>query len=228
MAVWSSSSRSIGSKTAILNLLIRVALAFSTLQTSFALFSQPTRWPQGTVSVQRNSAGTFCYLPVANAVREVTCRGAASDFGSVLDVHLNQGLSIAHYNGIDNVLLGGANYSLPVGANMPIIRLCVSGRAGDGYYYETICMNALADNTLWAPTYCQVAVGQKQVTDGCYEPNVVRTGPTGSSVRTSGGAIYTPSSGGPYTSKSAIPARFCIASGSIFVAVVVIRTLLQL
>src|SRR5258707_5954125 len=108
MAIWSSS-------------LIWVALVFSTLQTSSVLFSKTTSFYEA--SVQRNTKGTWCYLPAANTVRAVTCTGAASNFASVMNVHLNQGLSIAYYNGVDNVLLGGANYSLPVEANMPIIRL---------------------------------------------------------------------------------------------------------
>ena len=177
-----------------LDLLIRLGLVFSALQTSFALFNQPTRWYD--VSVQKNSQGTWCYVPVADAVRTVACTSTSgytsSNFASVLDVHLNQGLSIAYYNGVDNTLLGGANYSLPVGANMPIIRLCVSGLAGDGYYYETICTNAVADNVLANSPYCQVALGQKAVTDGCYEPGKVRTG-GGTSIA---GAMCTGVSGG--------------------------------
>jgi len=227
MAIWSSMSNGFGSTNAGLNLLIRVALILSTLQTSFALFSQTTRWY--TVSVQRNSQGAWCYLPVANAVREVSCKGTTSDFASVMNVHLNQGLSIAYYNGIDNVLLGGANYSLPVGANMPIIRLCVSGRGGDGYYYETICVNAVADNTLANTPYCQIALGQKQVTDGCYEPNVVRTA---SSIGSSGPGVAscTAVSGGTsYTSKS-VKSSITSCHGGILVAasVILLRTFLQL
>ena len=151
--------------------LLRFLLIFSTIRTSCALFSQTTRWYG--VSIQKNSQGTFCYLPVANAVRETACKGSSADFASVLDVHLNQGLSIAYYNGVDNAILGGSNYSLPAGPNMPIIRLCVSGRAGDGYYRETLCVNAIEDNRLSAPNNpsCQVAVAQKFVSDGCYEPS---------------------------------------------------------
>src|SRR6266568_4932661 len=150
--------------------LLRLLLIFSTIPTSFALFSQTTRWHG--VSIQKNSQGTFCYVPEANAVRETACKGSgAADFATVLDVHLNQGLSIAYYNGVDNAILGGSNYSLPAGPNIPIIRLCVSGKAGDGHYRETVCVNAVEDNRLSNSPYCQVAVAQKLVSDGCYEPS---------------------------------------------------------
>lgn len=178
--------------------------------------------------MQKNTNGTWCYLPAANSVRAVACAGAASNFATVMNVHLNQGLSIAYYNGVDNVLLGGANYSLPVGANMPIIRLCMSGRAGDGLYDETLCVNALSDNLVYNTPYCQVTLAQKEVTDGCYEP-LSKLYKAPSSVSDSGAAICT---GGVYgttrTSKSVIPAKFSIARSGVFVAVVVVRTLLQL
>jgi len=109
---------------------------------------------------------------------------------------------------------------------MPIIRLCVSGRAGDGLYYETICVNALADNVVYNQDYpyCQVTLAQKEVTDGCYKPpgDFFKAG---SSVSDSGAAVCTGVSGGTYTSNSA---KFSIASSGVFVAVIVVRTLLQL
>jgi len=213
MAIWSSLS---SSKNAVFNLLIQTVLLFSILQTSVALFSQPTHW--GWVSVQKNGYGTWCYLPSANAVRTVACDGASSDFATVLDVHLNQGLSIAYYNGVDNTFLGGANYTLPVGANMPVIRLCVSGLAGDGYYYETICVNAIADNQLENSPYCEVALVQKQVTDGCYMPDAVRSASTSSSGVAGCTAVSVSGD-----SSGVLLGKF----SSIFVAVIGVRALLQ-
>jgi hypothetical protein len=144
----------------------------------------------------------------------------------VLNVHLNQGLSIAYYNGIDNALLGGADYSLPAPANMPIIRLCVSGQAGDGYYYETICVNAVADNVLANTPYCEVALGQKQVTDGCYVPNVTWTAPssTGAATYTAGAYGGSGSGGSNYINSAAgIEVKFALSS--IFVAIIVVSML---
>ena len=202
-------------------LLIGLGLVFSFLQTSFAMFSQTTRWDG--VSVQKNSQGTWCYLPTAGyPVRTVACTGTSSDFASVLDVHLKQGLSIAYYNAIDNTLLGGANYSLPVGANMPIIRLCASGLGGDGYYYETICTNAAADNVLANYPYCQVALGQKAVTDGCYDPSKVGR----VAVSSAGDAMCTGVSGG--SSMSGDLAKLVNMGHTILVVVVMVGTALQL
>ena len=209
--------------------LIRLGLVVSILQTSFALFSQTTHWTG--LTIQKNSQGAWCFLPwAAYPVRTVACTGSSSDFATVLDVHLNQGLSIAYYNGIDNTLLGGANYSLPVEANMPIIRLCVSGLAGDGYYYETICTNAVADNVWENSPACQVALGQKAVTDGCYDPSKVRTGGgTGTSTE---GAMCTctgVSGGSSYMSgESSYISRDLAKLVHILAVVVMVGTVLQL
>lgn len=185
-------------KSAFVSLLLQVAILSSTVH---ALFTQTTHW--NTVYIQKNSHGTFCYLPDAlTGPRETTCKGIGADFVSVLEVHLNQGLSIAYYNGVDNTFLGGADYSLPVGPTMPIIRLCVSGRAGDGIYLGTLCLNAIGDNVLGNYPFCQVAVAQKSVTDGCYQPlNMTRTAsytrvPSGSGTYISGGYPTNATSGG--------------------------------
>ena len=180
-----------------------------------ARFTRTTCWyNEGYDCVQRNAAGTWCYIPNISGGGATACTGPISptdaDFASVLAVHLAQGLSIAHYNGIDNSFLGGANYSIP--ADPGIIRLCVSGQSGDGGY-QTLCQNAADDNSLGGPN-CQVVLGQKNVTDGCYPPDVdvlssssiisspgsvstssprsTSPGPTSSPVSTNSSPSYTP------------------------------------
>lgn len=143
--------------------LLLVALSISAV---LGRFTQPTCWYN--LCVQQNAAGTWCYIPQSGDTRATTCTGSGADMATVLDVHLRQGLSIAYYNGVGNEFLGGASYSLP--ANHGIIRLCVSGRAGDGNY-ETLCVDASADNVLSGSPYCQVALPQDNVTDGCYDPH---------------------------------------------------------
>ena len=120
-------------------------------------------------SVLPNHAGTFCYFPATNQTNATYCSGGHSEdssFRAVLDNHLNQtkGWSIAYYNS-NNVLLGNQNYS--VIANTGTL-LCLSGQAGDKTY-QTMCMHADYDNNIAeAGSYCQVALGQNYVSDGCY------------------------------------------------------------
>jgi hypothetical protein len=112
-----------------------------------------------------------------------------------MEVHLSQGFSIAFYNGVDNTFLGGANFSVP--ANPGIMRMCVSGQAGNGQL-KTVCVNVLVDNAYESTDFCEVARGQQNVTDGCYNPNRAVKSPAPSMTLTtvvegaSSGVVYTP------------------------------------
>lgn len=86
-----------------------------------------------------------------------------------------QTLFIAYYYGVDNTSLGGANYPIP--ANPGVIRLCASGRSGNGNL-QTLCVNAVADNAFANSPYSHVLRGQNNVSDGCYQPNEVVQCPT--------------------------------------------------
>ena len=162
------------------NLLLSLLASYYVAPTH-ARFTKTTCYNDGnTACIQQNAAGTWCYIPdVSPRLVTTSCTGTNSisdaNFATVLEVHLAQGLSVAYYNGIDNSLLGGANYSIP--SNPGVIRLCVSGQSGDGNY-QTVCMNTVADNTFFASSYCEVIRGQKNVTDGCYSPNVVVHSPS--------------------------------------------------
>lgn len=178
------------------NLLLPLLASYYYMAPTHARFTKTTCWTgQNTACIQKNAAGAWCYVPNVHPELVTTaCTGATSytdaDFATVLEVHLAQGLSVAYYNGVGNSLLGGADYSVP--SNPGIIRLCASGQAGDGNY-QTICVNALADNTFGGSPYCQVIRGQKNVTDGCYSPNVVVHSP--SSITSSPGSVSTSSPG---------------------------------
>ena len=136
---------------------------FWTLVAVQGRFNLETCW--GKDCIKQNGEGTWCYFPPAGETRATVCSSGGVDFTTVLGVHRRQGLSIAYYNGVDNTLLGGADWPLP--ANPGVVRLCVSGATGAGTY-QTLCVNAVADNTLSNSPYCQVALGQDNVTDGCY------------------------------------------------------------
>ena len=171
-----------------------------------ARFTKTTCWTgMNTACIQQNAAGAWCFIPnVAGGIVATSCTGADSytdaDFATVLEVHLAQGLSVAYYNGIGNSLLGGADYPIP--SNPGVIRLCASGQSGDGNYL-TACMNALADNTFGASSYCDVIRRQKNVTDGCYSPDVVVHSP--SSIISSPGSVSTPSAGSTSSGPSYAP-----------------------
>jgi len=175
---------------------------------NYARFTKTTCWTgQKTYCIQQNAAGAWCLIPDASRdVVATTCTGTSGitnpNFATVLEVHLAQGLSIAYYNGIDNSLLGGANYSIP--SNPGVTRLCASGQSGDGNY-QTICVNAVADNTFGGGAYCQVIRAQKNVTDGCYSPNVVVHSP--SSIISSRGSVSTSSPTSTKSGPSYTPAQ---------------------
>jgi hypothetical protein len=138
-------------------------IIFWTLVAVQARFNLETCWSKDCI--RQNDEGTWCYFPPPGETRATVCDSRGADFTTVLGVHRRQGFSIGYYNGVDNALLGGADWSLP--ANPGVVRLCVSGATGAGTY-QTLCVNAVADNTLSNSPYCQVALGQDNVTDGCY------------------------------------------------------------
>lgn len=133
--------------------------------TSIAAFTKPARWPNSNLIIQKNSAGAWCFLPVSGETTALSCKGSQADLQGTLDAHMHQNLSIAYYNAIDNVQRGGATWSLPTTGE--IIRLCASGKGGDGVI-QTICLNVAADDTFYGTPYCEVAIGPRVVSDGCY------------------------------------------------------------
>ena len=173
--------------------LLLLLLAFYYVAPVHARFAKTTCYNDGnTACIQQNAAGAWCFIPnIANGLVATSCTAGIgsindADFATVLEVHLAQGLSVAYYNGIGNFFLGGADYPIP--SDPGIIRLCASGQSGDGNYM-TVCLNALADNTFGATSYCVVIRGQKNVTDGCYPPDVVVHSP--SSIISSPGSVST-------------------------------------
>jgi hypothetical protein len=142
--------------------LLRRSLVFLLLfsPSTFAAFTLPTS--ESNNFIQQNSHGTWCYFPAAGQTRATTCTG---DYELVMEVHLNQTISIGYY-GPDNTRLGGAEWAIPV-SNPGKVNLCASGRAEDGSY-QSICAEVTEDNSLGGVSNCQVAVGQNSVTDGCY------------------------------------------------------------
>ena len=191
-----------------LRYLLLPLLAFYYMAPIYARFTRTTCWTnQNTACIQQNAAGAWCYVPnVYDGQVGTSCTGTshftATDFATVLEVHLAQGLSVAYYNGIDNSLLGGSDYSIP--SNPGVIRLCASGQDGDGSD-QTICVNALADNTFAGSPYCNVMSGQKNVTDGCYSPNGIVHSP--SSITSSPGSVSTSSPGSTNSGSSHTPAQ---------------------
>ncbi|TEB32341.1 hypothetical protein FA13DRAFT_1813299 [Coprinellus micaceus] len=132
-----------------------------------ASFTQTTCW--GSNCIQQNSEGTWCYIPAAGATRATTCTGTSIDWANVLEKHLQQGLSIAYYNGAGDTFAGGAD--LAIGDNPGVMRLCMSGQSGDGNY-QTTCVNVNADNQIPTTGGCTVIRAQAEVSDGCYDPKM--------------------------------------------------------
>ena len=130
-------------------------------------------------AVQQNSAGTWCYYPKVDRDLQTICRGPSADYQAVVDAHINQTISVSYYNAA-LVRVGGAEWLLPASAQEKTY-LCLSGRAGDGSY-QTSCGLSTRDNVIYTLFRCDVAVGQRVVTDGCYVPGLAVTGipPTGS------------------------------------------------
>lgn len=114
--------------------------------------------------VRQNAHGTWCYYPAAGWATAVSCTG---DFMLVSRAHLNTTTSIGYY-APDNTRYGGAEWAVPL-VNAGRVTLCVSGRAQDGTY-QSACMFVTDDNYLPVRTGCVIAIAQRNVTDGCYEP----------------------------------------------------------
>ena len=153
----------------VLNVLFTLlALQFTSVH---GLFTETSCY--GSNCVQQDSQGRWCYVPDSRTSSDGSCNGAPgrdASMDAVMAVHLNQGLSIAYYSGVDNSLLGGADFPFPSSGG--IVRLCLSGKAGDGSY-QTFCENIHQDNNiagLAGDPYCIIAVGQNFVSDGCYVP----------------------------------------------------------
>jgi len=123
--------------------------------------------------VQQNSKGTWCFTPQANRYASTTpvtsCTGSGGDHDvelqGALQSHLKQNLSIAYYNGVDNLRLGGVDYTVP--SKSGIVRMCLSNSAGDGIL-QTLCFNVASDNSVDGFPVCVVNDGPPVVSDGCY------------------------------------------------------------
>ena len=166
----------------------------------------------GSNCVQQDSQGRWCYVPDPRSSSDVTCKGGyARDatMSAVMAVHLKQGLSIAYYSGVDNALLGGVDFPFPSSGG--IVRICLSGKAGDGSY-QTFCENIHQDNDIYGLTgdpFCIVAVGQDVVSDGCYVPESgVVVAPSSSST-----VLQTTSGAGSTSVRSSTPITTTVPGG---------------
>ncbi len=140
-------------------------IAFFSCQ-AIARFTLDTCW--GKDCVLSTTQNTFCFFPDRQSGLQtlpIICTGTQADLASVLNVHLQQDLSIAYYNGVDNSRLGGVDFTVP--GDTSIIRLCVSGQAAD-MTYSTLCVNAAGNNVLQGSPFCKVRVVPMVVSDGCY------------------------------------------------------------
>lgn len=193
------------------NVVLILLLAF---QSTFVhgLFTKTSCY--GSNCVQQDSRGRWCYVPDPRSSTDVTCKGGYArdaSMSAVMAVHLKQGLSIAYYSGVDNSLLGGADFPFPSSGG--IVRICMSGKAGDGSY-QTFCENIHQDNDIYGLTgdpFCIIAVGQDFVSDGCYVPEsgVVVVPSTSSTV------LQTTSGAGSTTVRSSAPITTTISGGLI-------------
>jgi hypothetical protein len=128
-------------------------------------------------AVEQNVQGTWCYYPKPDSNPQTICRGANADIQAVVDAHLNQTISISYYNAA-LTRMGGAEWPFPASTQEKFY-LCLSGRAGDGSY-ETSCERSVADNRIHDLVRCVVALGQMEVSDGCYVPGQASTAPPAS------------------------------------------------
>ncbi|KIM36516.1 hypothetical protein M413DRAFT_288054 [Hebeloma cylindrosporum] len=173
---------------------VAIVLLLSQLTAVHGLFTKTSCY--GSNCVQQDSQGRWCYVPDSRSSSDVTCKGGYSrdaSMSAVMAVHLKQGLSIAYYSGVDNALLGGADFPFPPSGG--IIRICLSGKAGDGTY-QTFCENIHQDNDIYGLTgdpFCIIAVGQDLVSDGCYVPEsgVVVAPSSGSTISQTTGSTTT-------------------------------------
>lgn len=138
--------------------------------------------------VQQNSEGTWCFAPEAAPTPAATsCTAYHVELQGALQSHLNQNLSIAYYNGVDNKRLGGVDYAVPTAAG--IVRMCLSNSAGDGIL-QTFCLNVASDNSVDGSPYCLVDGGPPVVSDGCYSENFATNTTTAKSPTYSSTALY--------------------------------------
>ncbi|KIM21202.1 hypothetical protein M408DRAFT_29763 [Serendipita vermifera MAFF 305830] len=180
--------RSVSDHILVLSTMAFVALylLLGVVHGRFDTFNENTTWAEN--SVQANNAGTFCYFPAPNQITTTYCKGGHSSDASyqpLMDIHLNlaQGWSIAYYSG-SNVPLGDVNF--PVPKYVTNTRQCLSGQASDGTY-QTMCMTTTQDNNIVEPgPYCQVALAQRYVSDGCYNAMSSGTSTSGSSGQSPG------------------------------------------
>jgi hypothetical protein len=108
--------------------------------------------------VLRTTQRSMCFVP-DGTVAITPCSGAGhADLATVFQTHLQQDLSIAYYNGLDNTRLGGVDFNVP--SDGSIVRLCLSGEAVGGSYW-TLCLNAVGDNVL-----CRALQSLLQATPG--------------------------------------------------------------
>lgn len=139
-----------------------------------ARINLPTCWDGGTEQcVRQDRNGTWCYYPSVALGEErltncsISQGHGATDFTLAMEVHLRSRLSVAHYSGVGNELLGGAEWPIPDPPG--IVRLCVSGLGKDGNY-RTSCTNVQEDNRMPLEKWCSVNLGQPNLQDGCYPP----------------------------------------------------------
>lgn len=151
-----------------------------------ARFTLKTCWYQDCVS--RTAAGSMCYVPDSK-LATTPCTGVGhADLSTAFETHMRQDLSIAYYDGLDNVRLGGVDFNVP--SDGSIVRLCLSGMAVGGSFF-TLCLNAVGDNVLWGDSlaYCRQRRVPAAVSDGCYNitagnsTSMGPTSPTSTSIR---------------------------------------------
>ena len=156
----------------MMNSIINLLVLFLTLiQLSQGKFLTAVCRGKSRYCVQKNSKGTWCYSPEAlhsDSAYPVlaSCIGETHvELQGALQSHLKQNLSIAYYNGVDNVQLGGVDYDIPTGSG--IVRMCLSNSAGDGIL-QTLCFDVAGDSAMDGDPWCLVTGGPPVVSDGCY------------------------------------------------------------
>jgi hypothetical protein len=173
--------------TMVLQYTLPILLLLSPLlcRAAFNNASDPD-WCWAANCVAEKKPGLVCYYPAGNQTLATACTGGHYlDTGhqAVVNAHLAQSWSIAYYALLTNEHLGGTNYSLAANlAGYPnqTITVCLSGQIGNNNAWQTLCAPANFDNDITYPgAYCQVALGQHYVSDGCYTamPNSTTPGP---------------------------------------------------
>jgi len=133
-----------------------------------ARFTLNTCWYEDCVV--RTAAGSMCFVPKDVFITPCTGTGHGN-LATAFETHMKQDLSIAYYDGLDNVRLGGVDFNVP--SDGSIVRLCLSGRAVGGGY-STLCLNAVGDNVLFedSSAYCKQRLAPAAVSDGCYHDSI--------------------------------------------------------